>query len=73
MAEILDCKGMKCPRPVLKVAIKANSIAAGTVLEVHADCPSFPEDIKKWCEDSGKVLISCVDQGNGLASATVQF
>ena len=72
MAEVMDCRGMKCPQPVLKVAIKANTIAPGTTLEVQADCPSFPEDVKKWCEDSGKVLISCVDEG-GYASAKIQF
>ncbi|MBN1412944.1 MAG: sulfurtransferase TusA family protein [Spirochaetales bacterium] len=72
MTETLDCKGMKCPKPVLKVAIKANSIAPGSTLVVHADCPSFPDDIKKWCEDTGKVLISCVDQG-GMTIATIQF
>jgi len=73
MAELLDCKGMKCPKPVLKVAIKAKSIAAGTVLEVHADCSSFPSDIQKWCQDSGKVLINCVTQAGGVHIATVQF
>ncbi|HEB33335.1 hypothetical protein LCGC14_2154950 [marine sediment metagenome] len=72
MAEVLDCKGLKCPQPVLKVAIKARTIPAGTSLEVLADCESFSDDIKKWCEDSGKVLVSCVDQG-GFVSATIQF
>ena len=47
MNEILNCKGLRCPKPVLKVAIKANSIAPGTTLEVHAVCPSFPVDIIK--------------------------
>jgi tRNA 2-thiouridine synthesizing protein A len=72
MAEVLDCKGLKCPQPVLKVAIKANSIEPGTTLEVYADCETFPDDIKKWCENSGKVLVSCVDQGS-FWTATVQF
>ena len=72
MAEVLDCKGMKCPQPVLKVAIKAKTIAPGTALEVHADCPSFESDINKWCGDMGKVLVSCVDQG-GFKVATIQF
>lgn len=72
MAEVLDCRGLKCPQPVLKLAIKSRSIAPGSTLEVHADCPSFPGDVKKWCDDSGKVLISCVDQG-GYQVATVQF
>ena len=72
MDEILDCKGLKCPKPVLKVAIKANSIAPGNKLIVYADCSSFPNDVKKWCEDSGKVLISCVEQG-GTHTAIIQF
>jgi len=72
MAELLDCRGLKCPQPVLKVAIKANTLAAGTTLEVHADCPSFPQDIEKWCQDSGKVLVSVVDRGS-YQVATVQF
>ena len=61
MAELLDCKGLKCPRPVLKIAIKANSMQAGSSLEVQADCATFPDDVTKWCQDSGKVLVSCVD------------
>jgi len=72
MAEVLNCRGMKCPQPVLKLAIKANSIPAGTVVEVHADCPTFPKDVEKWCKDSGKVLVSCLDKG-GFNVATIQF
>lgn len=72
MADVLDCRGLKCPQPVLKVAIKANSIQAGTTLEVHADCSSFAEDIRKWCEDNGRVLVSVVDRG-GFNVATIQF
>ena len=72
MAEVLNCKGMKCPQPVLKTAIKANTLPAGTVLEVHADCPTFPNDITKWCSDTGKVLVSIVDKDGGKV-ATVQL
>ena len=56
MAEVLNCKGLKCPKPVLKVAIKARSIAPGSTLEVHADCPSFESDIKKWCDNLHNTL-----------------
>ena len=72
MSEVLNCKGLKCPQPVLKIAIKARTIAAGTTLEVHADCPSFPQDVEKWCTDNEKVLISVVDRG-GFHVATLQF
>ncbi|EKD29053.1 MAG: SirA-like protein [uncultured bacterium] len=72
MAEVLDCRGMKCPQPVLKTAIKANSLKPGVVLEVYADCTSFPNDVTKWCSDTGKVLVSIVDKG-GYNVATIQF
>lgn len=72
MAMVMDLKGLKCPQPVLKVAIKASSIPAGTTVEVLADCSTFPDDIKKWCQDSGRVLISCVDHA-GVFTATIQF
>ena len=70
--EVLDLKGLKCPQPVLKIAIKASTVAPGTSLEVHADCSSFPADVEKWCKDSGKVLVSVVDRG-GYHVATIQF
>jgi tRNA 2-thiouridine synthesizing protein A len=72
MAEVLNCKGLKCPQPVLKTAIKANSLPAGTTLEVQADCPSFADDITKWCNDTGKVMVSIVDQGT-FKVATIQL
>lgn len=72
MTEVLDCRGLKCPQPVLKVAIKAHSVAAGTTLEVHADCDTFADDIEKWCADSGRVLMGVVDRG-AFRAATVQL
>ena len=71
--ETIDCNGMKCPQPVLKMAIVSRKIAAGTLLEVLADCPQFPDDVKKWCEKQGKVLIACNNLGGGKFKAQVQF
>jgi tRNA 2-thiouridine synthesizing protein A len=72
MTDLLDCRGLKCPQPVLKVAIRAASADPGTTLEVQADCESFSQDIEKWCSDSGRVLMSVVDRGT-YQVATVQF
>ncbi|MBU1700547.1 MAG: sulfurtransferase TusA family protein [Candidatus Eisenbacteria bacterium] len=71
--EMLNCFGMKCPQPVLKMAIVSRKLAPGTVLEISADCPEFPVDIKKWCEKQGKVLIACNALGGGQFKAQVQF
>jgi tRNA 2-thiouridine synthesizing protein A len=71
--QALDCSGIKCLQPVLKMAIVSRQIAAGTLLEVLVDCPQFPDDIKKWCEKQGKVLVMCSAVGGGKCKARVQF
>lgn len=68
----LDVLGLKCPQPVLKVAVKAKEIAPGDTLEVLADCESFPKDIEAWCSKTGKTLLFCVDEG-GKHKAQIQF
>ncbi|KPJ49926.1 SirA-like protein [candidate division TA06 bacterium DG_26] len=68
----LDALGLKCPQPVLRVAIKAKEVAPGDILEVLADCPSFPKDIEAWCKKTGKTLLFCRDEG-GKFNAQIQF
>lgn len=68
----LDALGLKCPQPVLRVAIKAKEITPGDILEVLADCPSFPRDIDAWCKKTGKTLLFCRDEG-GKFNAQIQF
>jgi len=68
----LDFTGLKCPQPVLKLSVAARQIDAGTMVEIEADCPEFPNDIKAWCTKQQKVLIACHDVG-GKYKAQVQF
>ena len=60
--EILDTLGLKCPQPVLRIAMKARDVRPGDILEVLADCPTFEHDVRAWCERMGKTLIS-VEEG----------
>jgi tRNA 2-thiouridine synthesizing protein A len=69
----LDYSGLKCPQPVLKLTIEARRTAPGTQVEVLADCPQFPTDVRAWCQKYGKVLLSCTDTGNGKFKALVQL
>jgi TusA-related sulfurtransferase len=69
----LDALGLKCPQPVLKVAVKAKELQPGDMLEVLADCPSFPNDIAAWCQKTGKTLLVCADEGDGKHKAQIQF
>jgi tRNA 2-thiouridine synthesizing protein A len=68
----LDTLGMKCPQPVLKVAVKAKELQPGDMLEVMADCESFPKDIEAWCQKTGKTLLFCNTEGS-KHTAQIQF
>ncbi len=69
----LDALGLKCPQPILKVAAFVPQMQSGDILEVLADCPSFPNDIKAWCQKTGKTLLFCMDEGGGKHKAQIQF
>lgn len=74
MAKVeLNCNGMKCPQPILKITAEAPKLKPGDTLEVAADCSTFAQDVKMWCERSKKTLLFCRDEGGGKFKAQIQF
>ncbi len=71
--EILDMLGMKCPQPVLKIAVKAPDMNPGDILEVLGDCPTFERDVRVWCERLGKTFLSIRDEGGGKKRIQIRF
>ncbi|UCD87842.1 MAG: sulfurtransferase TusA family protein [Desulfobacterales bacterium] len=71
--QVLDTLGMKCPQPVLKIAVKAPDMKAGDILEVLGDCPTFEKDIRTWCERLGKVFLAIKDEGENRKRINIQF
>ena len=69
----LDCMGLKCPQPVLRIAAKSAELKPGDVLEVIADCPTFEKDIKQWCERTKKTLLWLREEGEGKKRCQIQF
>ncbi len=61
--EVLDTLGMKCPQPILKIAVRAPDMKPGDILEILGDCPTFEKDVRIWCERLGKVFLSVKDEG----------
>ena len=68
----LDCAGLRCPQPILKVATKVPEMVKGDLLEVIADCPSFPQDIKSWSDKTKRTLLFCRNEGSKFR-AQIQF
>jgi TusA-related sulfurtransferase len=48
------------------MTVMKKEVVAGDTLEVVADCPSFPAEVKKWCDQAKKVLVYLRDEGKGV-------
>jgi tRNA 2-thiouridine synthesizing protein A len=59
----LDCSGMRCPQPVLKLAVETADTPTGTVVEILGDCPTFEKDIRTFCDRRRKTLLSIRPEG----------
>jgi tRNA 2-thiouridine synthesizing protein A len=71
--EVLDTLGLKCPQPVLKIAVKVPDMKPGDILEILGDCPTFEKDVRTWCERLKKVFLSVKDEGNDKKIIQIQL
>lgn len=60
----LDCSGMQCPGPIMKVFETMKGMQDGAVMEVSASDPGFARDIGAWCRRTGNTLVSNERRGN---------
>ena len=60
----LDCSGMQCPGPIMKVFETMKGMKDGEVMEVSASDPGFTRDIDAWCRRTGNTLISAQHSGS---------
>jgi tRNA 2-thiouridine synthesizing protein A len=52
-AEVLDCRGQRCPLPVIALARRIAEVDEGTTIRVLADDPAAAVDIPAWCRMRG--------------------
>ena len=65
----LDCRGLRCPAPILRLAKAAQKAgAAPAVFEVLADDADFPKDVRAWCRATNSSLHQLNQQGNVFSS-----
>jgi tRNA 2-thiouridine synthesizing protein A len=62
--DFLNAVGLPCPVPILRIAVKAVEMRPNDILEVVADCPTFEEDVREWCNRLNKKIVS-VSHENG--------
>lgn len=50
----LDCRGQKCPLPVIRLAQSIGSVPIGGSIEVASEDPASRPDIAAWCRMKGQ-------------------
>ena len=54
----LDCRGMKCPQPIIVLAQRISGVPLGTLVELRADDPAAEPDVAAWCRMRRQQLVS---------------
>lgn len=55
--EVLDCRGQRCPLPVIALARRLPQLPVGAVIRVRADDPAAGNDIPAWCRMRGQAYL----------------
>jgi NADPH-dependent 2,4-dienoyl-CoA reductase/sulfur reductase-like enzyme/peroxiredoxin family protein/rhodanese-related sulfurtransferase/TusA-related sulfurtransferase len=53
----LDCLGMQCPGPIVRLKEAMEGLAPGDELRVTASDPGFLMDVEAWCRSRGHVFL----------------
>ncbi len=56
--KVLDCKGMKCPMPIIKTKMAMATLQVGQVLEMIATDKGSKPDMAAFTQQTGHLLIS---------------
>lgn len=70
--ETLDCKGLSCPMPMMKLAKTIKGLNSGEVLEMIGTDPGTKSDLPKWCDKTGNVLIEEGEVESGVFRFLIQ-
>ncbi|MEZ4358397.1 MAG: FAD-dependent oxidoreductase [Eubacteriales bacterium] len=60
----VNCSGLQCPGPIMKVFETIKGIEDGQIIEVSATDPGFARDIDAWCRRTGNTLLKSEKRGN---------
>ncbi len=62
--QVLDCKGMSCPLPILKTKKAMETLKKGQILKVDTTDAGSKNDMNSWAKRTGNEILS-VEEGSG--------
>ena len=69
---ILDCRGRRCPLPILELARHIGDVPVGGTVVVEADDPAARPDIAAWCRMRGHEVVGESAAVDGTPAYTVR-
>jgi len=54
----LDCRGILCPMPVIRLSQAIKKVEIGQVIEMQTTDPGSVPDMEAWSKQTGHVLLS---------------
>lgn len=61
---LVNCTGLQCPGPIMKVNKEIQNIKDNEVLKVVATDMGFARDIESWCDKTGNTLLKTERSGS---------
>ncbi len=68
----LDCREMRCPLPIIRLANNIGDIAVGQSLAVVASDPAARADVPAWCRMRGHEYVGEDVAEDGIARFVVR-
>lgn len=68
----VDCRGQRCPLPVIRLAQKITDVDVGAVIVVLADDPAAATDIPAWCRLRGHEYLGSDTDPDGTPAFAVR-
>ena len=71
-ALVIDCRGQRCPLPILVLARRIGEVRTGAEVTVEADDPAAAGDISAWCRMRGHEFVGATVAVDGTPSYRVR-
>lgn len=65
VAKTLDCKGLACPMPIVKLSVEITKMKVGDVVEMLSTDPGSLADVPSWAKSTGNAVLE-TKQEQGL-------
>jgi len=62
----LDCKGMFCPMPIVKLKKTTKTMEPGQILKMDATDSGSKKDVPAWARRTGNEVLDTVEDGDVL-------